>query len=213
MRVTAAFDGPFHVVGHSMGGAVAMQLALTMPERIKSFSVIEPVLFHLLRDGTASDRALHANVDALARRMQDAAAEDAPATASEAAMAQFIEFWGGAGAWDALKPAQRAALAPKASTVADNFAALAAAQFPLAAVARIAAPALVLMGSESRAETQRIAAKLFGSLPFATLGIVRGAGHMLPLTHGANVNDRLTAHIDAVESGALAAAIARKNAA
>ena len=42
-----------HLVGHSYGGAVALQFALQHADRLRSLTLIEPVAFHLLRGATA----------------------------------------------------------------------------------------------------------------------------------------------------------------
>ena len=47
---------PAHIVGHSFGGAVALQLALRHPDLVKSLTVIEPAAFHLLCDGDDEDK-------------------------------------------------------------------------------------------------------------------------------------------------------------
>ena len=59
--------GRAHVVGHSMGGAVAMRLAVGAPESILSLSVVEPASFHLLRAGEGADRALFNEIQFLSR--------------------------------------------------------------------------------------------------------------------------------------------------
>ena len=41
LRSTVASDGPVHLVGHSMGGKVAMVLALRHPELISSLAVVD----------------------------------------------------------------------------------------------------------------------------------------------------------------------------
>ena len=56
--VTALIDRlgkPMHLVGHSYGGAVALQIARRSPECLSSLTLIEPAAFHLLIDGDNAD--------------------------------------------------------------------------------------------------------------------------------------------------------------
>ena len=42
-------DGPVHLVGHSYGGALALEAARTLGPRARSLTLIDPVAFHLMR--------------------------------------------------------------------------------------------------------------------------------------------------------------------
>jgi pimeloyl-ACP methyl ester carboxylesterase len=121
------------------------------------------------------------------------------AAGSEAATRDFVDYWNAPGAFDALDPSWRAAIAPRADGVAANFDALEGASFPLSAVRAIAAPTLLLAGGATRPAAQRIVARLFDALPLAALATIAGAGHMLPFTHEGPVNERILAHIRAAE--------------
>jgi len=39
---------PVHLVGHSYGGAIMARVAADAPARVRSLTLIEPTLFHLL---------------------------------------------------------------------------------------------------------------------------------------------------------------------
>jgi pimeloyl-ACP methyl ester carboxylesterase len=57
---------PVHLVGHSYGGAVALHLARTRPDLLKSLALLEPSAFHLLRNGDATDAAALREITAVA---------------------------------------------------------------------------------------------------------------------------------------------------
>ena len=54
----------FHLVGHSYGGAVALQFAQAWPQQLLSLSLFEPMAFHLLAHGCTA----RAELDATERR-------------------------------------------------------------------------------------------------------------------------------------------------
>ena len=62
--------GPLHLVGHSYGGAIAFKIATDSPlaDRVRSLTLIEPVLPTLLRENPA-DRRLHDLFAQLARNV------------------------------------------------------------------------------------------------------------------------------------------------
>ena len=53
-----AGSGPMHLVGHSHGAAVALEIAIQRPDLVRSLTLIEPAIYHLLQSGSASDLAL-----------------------------------------------------------------------------------------------------------------------------------------------------------
>jgi pimeloyl-ACP methyl ester carboxylesterase len=85
-----------HLVGHSFGGAVAMQAAAhRLRGRVDSLTLIEPSLFYLLKAGGRHDA--FAEIHALAEWMR----EQAAAGAMNQAAQRFIDYWTEPGNWAA----------------------------------------------------------------------------------------------------------------
>ena len=92
--------GTVHLVGHSYGGGVALHVALARPDRIASLTLYEPSAFHLLRQmGEAGARPLPRS-----RASRSASARPSPRATIARAMAGFVDYWNGPGAWNAMRP-------------------------------------------------------------------------------------------------------------
>jgi len=169
---------PFHLVGHSFGGAVALAAALAWPDRVKSLILYEPTAFSLLRSGGPKDRALFeavAEVPADMRALRDAGSDDR-------AMGRFVDFWYGAPVWDGKPAAERAQLSPLAGKVIGDFRVLFDAAWEADAFKRIRFPVLILRGEKSPPVAGRVAEILSTLIGHARLHTVAGAGHMAPVT-------------------------------
>jgi len=142
---------PTHIVAHSYGGVVALQLARSGRVALRSLTLIEPVEFIILRD--ARDQAAWSEVDAF----RGAYVTRMAAGETDAALRDFIDYWSGAGSWDAMDDPGR----------------------------DIRLPVRLIAGDRSPLPVRRIAAALARRLPSATLQVVAGADHFLPMTHHA----------------------------
>jgi pimeloyl-ACP methyl ester carboxylesterase len=188
---------PVHLVGHSFGGVVALKAAMTVPNAIRSLTVIEPVAFNLLRHGAGADRKLAREIDALSGLIAASVADDAPA----AGLAHFIDFWNGQGAWSVLPPSTRARLTAQVGAILDDFAAGRAEVWSVEACRTIALPTLTFMGMQSKPHSQRVTELVAESIPGARLHMVLEAGHMLPLTHPRSVNPLIAAFLAECDLG------------
>jgi pimeloyl-ACP methyl ester carboxylesterase len=182
---------PVHLVGHSWGGAVALALARQLPEALRSLTVIEPTVFHLLRDGAAGDRELHEEIAAVARIVEGLAR----AGARSAAMASFIDFWNGAGAWCRTSLRLRTFFLRCLDRVRADFRAADAESWPLADLARVTVPALAVMGLNAPVPSMRLTELVAEALPHAGLRLVPDAGHLAPLTDPHVVDPMIAAHL------------------
>jgi pimeloyl-ACP methyl ester carboxylesterase len=186
------FGGPMHVVGHSYGGAVALQIARRCPECLNSLTLIEPAAFHLLIDGDRADELAFDEI-------MDIAATIARAVNCGdyfKAMRRFVDYWSGEGTWAALSSQQRAALAASIEKVTLEFWATLNEPTRLEDFAEIELPTLVLCGGRSPLPARRICSHLARTLPKAELRTIDGAGHMMPTTHVAEVHSLVIAHIE-----------------
>ena len=161
----------FDVIGHSYGGCVALRMLADAPTRIRSLTLVEPVMFAAASPGlrAANDAAMAPFDAALRAGDRDAAARI------------FTAQWGEGTDWDALPARHRDYIrdrihliaAAEPGIVADVHGVLARlpeAPPPVTLVARHLPPALVA----------GIAAGLAGRLAGARIVEV-GTGHMIPM--------------------------------
>lgn len=186
-------DEPVHLVGHSYGGAVALQVARRRGDDLRSLTLIEPVAFHLLADGDAADRAALAEIAAVADAMQRALA----CGDYQGGLARFVDYWNGSGSWARIPTAKRRRLAGALAKVTLDFHATIHDPRRLRDFERLSAPTLLLQGSATTTPAQRICERLALALPWAHTHEIDGAGHMAPLTHPDAVNALIEAHLDA----------------
>lgn len=185
--------GPIHLIGHSYGGAVAFKMATSerWAGRIRSLTLIEPVLPTLLRDNPA-DRRLH---DVFA----DAGARvhvDLWNGMYMEALDRFLEFWSGSGPREVLSGEARLRMIEVLEKIAFDFAAALGEVNVAAAAAELRVPTLLVSGGLSPYMTQRIVARLSALIPGAEVRHLPTAGHMLPVSHAEAINPHIIRHIE-----------------
>lgn len=172
-----------HVVGHSFGATVALRLALEHPEKVARLTLIEPVYFALATDGAAraGHRAAFAPIyDAMAAGDLDLAAR------------LFHGDWGG-GAWEDMPERSRQSFARRMPLIMAGTPAIeddihaAAARLP-----QIDVPVTLIRGEASPPIVAAVHAAICAALPQARDHVVTGAGHMVPMTHVAEVAGIMT---------------------
>ncbi len=172
-----------HLVGHSYGGAVALEAALAEPARVGSLVLFEPVLFSVL---IAEDPAQPAAREITAVRDDTVAALERGNP--HASGARFVDYWMGAGTWAAMPEPRREALTSAMKNVKAEWDAAFRGPTPLSAFAALDVPVLLLTGSDSPASSRGVARLLAKTLPRVTAVEIEGVGHMGPVTHPDRVN-------------------------
>ena len=176
----ACCDGPAHLIGHSFGATVALRLALDRPDLVTRLTLIEPVYFAAAR-GTPA----HADHAAGFRPFLDAMAADDHSRAA----ATFNALWG-ALPWDRLPPRTQSYLMDRIHLVRASASAIEDDRDGItttACLAQVTVPVTLIRGADSPPVIAAIHAALADRLPDAVDHVVAGAGHMLPLTHIAEV--------------------------
>ena len=186
--------GPVHLVGHSYGGAVALEIASLHAEHVRSIAVWEPVLFRTLFDEDAEGAAagdVRAIVDAIRACL-------GAGRAAEAAR-RFVDFWSGGGQFDRLSAVRQGLIAAQMPTVLLQFEALFRQSPSLAALQRLEMPRLFLTGSNTVRATRRIGELLRRGVGAGLHQTLPGAGHLGPISHAAAFNARVAAFLAAPE--------------
>ncbi len=181
----AAYNGPAHIVGASLGCAAALEMALNHPDRVRTLTLITPF--------TIVSPRLRALADAWPRL----AAQADPETLAATLMPWF--FSASFLADDTARARTRRGLAKTVARVPaitlDRMVAgmLNWSNSRSEDLSRIAVPTLVISASEDLLVPDCEA--ITGAVPGATLLAVKGAGHAVALESPDLVNQAITAHL------------------
>jgi pimeloyl-ACP methyl ester carboxylesterase len=191
-------DDKVHLVGHSYGGGVALNVALARPDRIASMALYEPSAFHLLRQLGPRGAEPYAEITSVAKNVcQGVVTGD-----YRGAVAGFVDYWNGPGSWSALRPAVQSALIRWVPKGPLDFRALIDDPTPADAYRSLTFPVLILRGERAPSPTRTIAEGLAELLPVSRIVDIAGAGHMGPLTHAPEVSAHIVRHITEVDARA-----------
>ena len=176
-----------HLVGHSYGGAVALELALRWPQHLRSLTLYEPMRPALLRDGQADDRRLFGEFVAMGREI----GVEVLCGRSPRAAQRFVDYWAGTGAWAALAGPRQQAIVARMPKVRAEFGALFDDTAQLEQLRGLEVPVSLLCGTRSPAPALRIVERLLRTLPGVTLERFEGLGHLGPIEAPARVAARM----------------------
>ena len=180
-------DEPYHLVGHSYGGAVALRLCHRCPGRVRTVTVFEPVAFHLLNRGDPG-------LGPVAAMMEEIDGLLAAGLRAEAA-ATFIDYWSGPGSFANYPARVQRDFARRTDKLPLDFRALTGTPPTLEDYRELALPVTLIVGRCSRLPTLRVAQELIRVLPDCRPVWV-DAGHMGPLTHAELINPIIQAALE-----------------
>ncbi len=178
-----AGEGEVLLVGHSLGGAIAMKTAARLGARARKLVLIEANPFHLLRE--AGRHEAFAEAAALRDCIKAAAASGEWDEAAKT----FAVYWGGPATWDAMSPDRRAAFALALRPNVFEWDAVMNDRTPLDEwAAKLPRATLLIYDPDTVALIREISALLIGASPHWTHATTHGLGHMTLLTRPDVVN-------------------------
>ena len=191
-----ASQSKVHLVGHSYGGGVALHVALARPDRIASMALYEPAAFHLLRQLGEPGAEAFSEIAGVARRIADGVLTGD----YRRVIAEFVDYWSGAGTWQTVRPAAQRALIRWAPKGPLEFHALIE-NSTLANVYRtLKCPVLIMRGEHALRPSRIVADRLAELLPDSRLLVIDGAGHMGPFTHASKIAGLIVRHITTIDA-------------
>lgn len=182
---------PFHLIGHSYGGAVATYFAKRYPERIKSLILYEPANFPVL-----FAEGLHTEASKEIRAVRAKIGNGAGTAISRwRAARSFISYWSGIRAWRKFKFAQRSWFAAVTPKVAAEFDAISAAHETLSDVSDLEMPVKIICGTRTRLAAKRVCELMAMQIKNSRLLQLVNLQHMAPLTDPDSVNPLLIDYV------------------
>jgi pimeloyl-ACP methyl ester carboxylesterase len=178
------------LVGHSLGGAVALEAAAALTDHIRLVVAFEPILFgHLQVHGPAD---AYNEIARLARRY----GELAQAGDWNAAGEWFVDYWAGVGTWAAMPGERRQNTLAMLPPVVHEWDMATSGIRPLAGWRAITAPVHLIHAADTRTPTRAIVNLLAKTYPDWHLHEVPSGGHMAPLARPDLVNPVIAAALD-----------------
>jgi esterase len=154
---------PAVVIGRSYGGAVAIDLALRYPDRVRALAVLEG-------DALGLSPAAREWTRGLADRLREVAARDGVDAVYEALIDQVL----GEGAWDSFPDEARRILTQNGPALLAELRYVDEDMPDAAAFATIDKPTLLVAASESPPEQREMTEAMAGVLPNARTALVAG---------------------------------------
>lgn len=163
-------DDPFHLVGHSCGGAIALKLAVENPDKVLSMSLYEPVAFHLLPE------------DGDARKASNTFANEIDIDDYYLAAERFTDFWNRKGFFKSLPEKMQQIMSQDMEKVNLDFIGLMSETYGLSDMKKITAPVLMMVGDYTPELSKTLSALI--ASPFTNVTRMNfSAGHMGPVSH------------------------------
>jgi lipase len=175
---------PVHLIGFSWGGTTGLHVAVTTPEVLASLTVVEPEAYSLLRTE-------HAQAFAEIAELRDRWREHVRADRWYEALEEFVDFYNGPGSFARWPSDRREAFLDDQRARGDLWDVLFDAPLTCEALTTVTLPVHVVEGSATDAVDHAICDVVLRHVPQVEYSVIEGAGHMMPLSHAAELTRTL----------------------
>lgn len=180
---------PVDLFGHSFGGTVALRVAVERPDLVRSLTLFEPVMFSAAHADQAPEAADWGRDEAEFRDRIEAGDR-------EGAAEWFHARWGNGIALSRMPAAQRAYITERIDAIGAPIDVIHHDRIGMVArLSELKIPVLFVAGGKSPALVHAIGDALERRIAQFSRHVEPGAGHMLPITHTAELAGPLRAHL------------------
>ncbi len=177
-------DEPAHLIGHSYGGAIAIEAARTNMDKIESLTLIEPSCFQLLWNSDRCEQEWN-EVQNVAQKMVGAVRSGD----YKSGMDVYMSFFLGEEEWASTDERTKERLTTSVLKVAGEFSLIEYKGMSLEDYSAIEAPVTFIQGSRTRQAAKKVVSLLNNVMGNSSVVEIPGAGHMSPMTHARQVVD------------------------
>ena len=177
-RMVGALAGkwgaPVHLVGHSLGGTVALHMALKAPELVASLCLIEPVQFSLLEETGAPEQAEFHEISAATTALIEQGK-------TLQAARQFVDYWVSDGAFDVMDAKTQNYVERTIAGLTREWVGVslkAPGQIRVGELAGISRPCVIVRGGATRASARAVSEILHQNIAGSRLHVIPDIGHM-----------------------------------
>jgi pimeloyl-ACP methyl ester carboxylesterase len=182
-----------HIIAHSFGSALAIELVKRLPNKIASLSLYEPVVPKLLCiSNTTSDEALLDTLVNIWRKLKS--------SESGEEVSEFLDYWANLNLWDRLSESAQQNLRSQAKAIAADFKQALSVNEMSYTRLNFSSPTQIFVGSESPKIVNRMAHILSYWLRDSYIQSLPGLGHMSPFTCPDKVFPLLLENIERIEN-------------
>lgn len=172
-----SFDGPVHVVGHSMGAMIAIDIAIHHPERVKSIAALNAIY-------QRSDIASKA-VKARAEALRGIAQKDLN---TDVTLQRWFGEYPEGDSLDAAKACDGWIRKTPIKEYQKAYYCFAHHDGPsMQQLPKLQVPSLFITGADEPNSTPEMSQAMAQIAPLGRAEIIRGAAHMMPMTHAKQV--------------------------